>query len=181
MRTNVLPDSSNPILGAMTDTGVEVLEYIPQLRRYARFLLGSPDQVDDLVQDCLVRAIERGHRWQPGTNMRAWLFTVMRNLFIDQKRRYALRPRLLSIDEQRPQVSWPPSQIDSIELRNLVLSLNALPDSQRIAVLLVGLEGFTYEEASTVMNVPVGTVRSRLSRGRQTLRLVMQIDLRKAL
>ncbi len=181
MRTNALPNSSNPILGAITDTRVEVLEYIPQLRRYARFLFGGPDQVDDLVQDCLVRAIERGHRWQPGTNMKAWLFTILHNLFIDHKRRYASRPRLLSIDEQRPQMSWPPNQIDSIELKNLELSLNALPDSQRIAVLLVGLEGFTYKEASTVMNVPVGTVRSRLSRGRQTLRLVMQVDHRKAL
>ncbi len=165
----------------MAPIAVQLIENIPQLRRYAWVLLGSRDQADDLVQDCLVRAIQRGHLFQPGTNLRAWLFSVMRNLLIDQKRRRASRPRLVSIDRQSPQISFQPTQTDTIELKNLLLSIDALPDNQRMAVLMVGLEGYTYEEVSTFMKVPVGTVRSRLSRGRQTLRLAMQIDGRRAL
>jgi RNA polymerase sigma-70 factor (ECF subfamily) len=100
----------------------------------------------------------------------------MRNRFIDQYRRYASRPGMVAIDGQFPQLPCRPNQIDSIELRELEASLDALPDSQRMVVLSVGLEGYTYEEVSTFMNVPMGTVKSRLSRGRATLRLVMQVD-----
>lgn len=164
----------------MADIRVLIVEHIPHLRRYARVLLGDPDSADDLVQDCLARAIDRGESWQPGTNLRAWLFTILHNLFIDGKRRYAARPKLVSIDGQVASMSRPPNQTDTIELKILEAALNELPEEQHVTVLLVGLEGFTYEEASAVMGVPVGTVRSRLSRAREALRQAMQEDAPKA-
>jgi len=160
----------------MSDIRVLIVEHIQHLRRYARVLLGDPDSADDLVQECLLRAIDRSHTWRPGTNMRAWLFTILHNLFIDGKRRIASRPRLVSVDGHDARMVQIPNQADSIELSNLEAALHTLPDDQRVTVLLVGLEGLTYEEASSIMGVPVGTVRSRLSRGRETLRQAMDGD-----
>ena len=148
---------------------------IPHLRRYARSLAKEPDSADDLVQACLERAISRVHLWREGTNLRAWLFKIMYNLFISERR---IQARVVRIDDAlNPErfVSVSPSQQVSVELNNVMESLDYLPSEQREVLLLVALEGMTYEEVSDIMEIPVGTVRSRLSRARETMRATFDV------
>lgn len=150
----------------------QAMQYIPRLRRYARALTGDASAADDLVQDALERALIKQDLWREGTDLRAWLFTVMHNVFVNQVRSTAVS-RTVQLDESmadRPQ----PQSSDRLEIRDLDAALQALPEEQRAVVLLVGLEQMTYEEAARVLEVPIGTVMSRLSRGRERLRRLMQ-------
>jgi RNA polymerase sigma-70 factor (ECF subfamily) len=150
----------------------EAMQYIPRLRRYARALTGDASAADDLVQDALERALIKQNLWREGTDLRAWLFTVMHNVFVNQVRSAAFS-RTVQLDESmadRPQ----PQSTDRLEIRDLDVALQALPEEQRAVVLLVGLEQMTYDEAARVLEVPIGTVMSRLSRGRERLRRLMQ-------
>jgi len=148
-----------------------ILAEIPRLRRYARAMLGDRAAADDLVQDTLERAWSRLFQWRPGSDMRAWLFGIMHNLRVDQLR----RPRLAtqSIDEDDFDVPTRPTQTDELELRDIESALNHLPDEQREVLLLVALEEMGYADIATTLGIPVGTVMSRLSRGRERLRLIM--------
>jgi len=148
------------------------MQYIPRLRRYARALTGDPSAADDLVQDALERALVKQSLWREGTDLRAWLFTVMHNVFVNQVRSAAVS-RTVQLDDsiaEQPQ----PQSTDRLEIRDLDAALQALPEEQRTVVLLVGLEQMTYDEAARVLEVPIGTVMSRLSRGRERLRRLMQ-------
>ena len=152
------------------------MQYIPRLRRYARALTGDISAADDLVQDALERALLKQSLWREGTDLRAWLFTVMHNIFINQVRSAAAN-RLVPIDDVAADafVDTPPLQAsDRLEIRDLDAALQALPEEQRAVVLLIGLEQMTYEEAARVLEVPIGTVMSRLSRGRERLRRLLQ-------
>jgi RNA polymerase sigma-70 factor (ECF subfamily) len=148
-----------------------ILAEIPRLRRYARALLGDRAAADDLVQDTLERAWSRLHQWRAGSDMRAWLFGIMHNLRIDQLR----RPRLstLSIDADEFELPTRPTQADALELRDLESALGHLADEQREILLLVALEETSYADIATTLGIPIGTVMSRLSRGRERLRLIM--------
>lgn len=147
-----------------------VIEQIPHLRRYARALVGRSDRADDLVQDCLERAWSRLGLWRRDGNMRAWLFTIMHNLNANAVRAAKRRPRHDSIDDALPHASTPATQEQRLELSALSNALRALPEEQRAVVLLVGLEQFRYDEVATVLDLPIGTVMSRLHRGRERLR-----------
>jgi RNA polymerase sigma-70 factor (ECF subfamily) len=149
-----------------------IIAYIPHLRRYARALTGDPASADDLVQDTLERAWTRMALWRPGSNIRAWLFTIMHNLYVNQIKAGARGRQRKSND---PQLDTPvlASQENRLELRDLMKALQQLPDEQREIVLLIGLEQLSYEEAAKVLRIPVGTVMSRLSRGREQLRMIM--------
>ena len=151
--------------------GSAILAEIPRLRRYARAMLGDRAAADDLVQDTLERAWSRLRQWRTGSDMRAWLFGIMHNLRVDQLR----RPRLTthSIDEDDFEVPTRPTQNDEIELRDLESALGHLPDEQREVLLLVALEEMSYAEIAATLGIPIGTVMSRLSRGRERLRLIM--------
>lgn len=151
----------------------EIEAQIPSLRRYGRALTGNRATADDLVQDTLERALARLSLWRPGSSMRAWLFTIMRNLWISEVQRRAIRPALHSLDDVA-EPSQLPSQIDRLVLRDLGAALAALAEEQREIVLLVGLEGMGYAEAAEVTGVPIGTVMSRLKRGRDRLARLMQ-------
>lgn len=146
-----------------------IREQIPALRRYARALVGDRDRADDLVQDCLVRAISAEHQWKPGTNIRAWLFTILHNVYVSDWRKISRRPSVVSIETEEWRLETPPSQITNVQVGELDRALATLPEQQRITILLVGLQGMDYQEAAAVMGVPLGTVRSRLSRARQAL------------
>ncbi len=146
-----------------------IVEQIPHLRRYALALLGDRDRANDLVQDCLERGLSRWHLWRPG-NLRAWLFTIMHNLNANARRRAARTPAALPLEVAELVVPVPPTQEDALNLAALARALAALPEEQRAVVLLVGLEGFAYAEAATILGVPIGTVMSRLHRGREQLR-----------
>lgn len=152
------------------------MQYIPRLRRYARALTGDANAADDLVQDALERALIKQSLWREGTDLRAWLFTVMHNLFINQVRSAAAN-RLVQIDDVAADAVADmayPQATDRLEIRDLDTALQALPEEQRAVVLLIGLEQMTYEEAARVLAVPIGTVMSRLSRGRERLRRLLQ-------
>lgn len=157
----------------MTDVNRLIVRQIPSLRRYARALIGNPDGADDLVQDSLERALSRANSWRPGSNMRAWLFTIMHNVHANRVRGDTRRPATVAFDEAREEPAARPGQEDGLALRNLADALAALPEEQRAAVLLVGLEGLAYADAAAVLDVPVGTLMSRLSRGRARLREAM--------
>ena len=146
---------------------------IPRLRRYARALTRSADRADDLVQETLLRAISKSHLWQTGTDIRAWLFTIMHNHYVNMVRRAMRDEATIEIEQMSSSLVAITDPTASSQLRELEQSLARLPGEQREVILLVGLEGMSYETAAKVLSVPVGTVRSRLSRGRDALRRLM--------
>lgn len=151
----------------------QIEQEIPRLRRFARGMVRDMSLADDLVQECLERALTRLHLWQPGTNLRAWLFTILRNLHINGVRR---KQTFVDIDgeAQAGLGSAHGSQFSRLEVRDLRRALSKLPREQREVVLLIGLEGISYAEAADIMKVSIGTVKSRLSRGRRALRALME-------
>ena len=154
----------------MGDTNREIEAEIPRLRRYARALTRDVVTADDLVQDCLTRALGKLHLWHDGTDLRAWLFTILHNQYVNQIRRSVREGAAVGLNENEPLLSRAPQQGKRLELRDLERAIAKLPEEQRIVILLVGLEGMHYEEVAAVLDVPVGTIRSRLSRGRENLR-----------
>jgi RNA polymerase sigma-70 factor (ECF subfamily) len=157
----------------MADIQQMIEALIPRMRRYARALVRDVEGADDLVQESLVRALAKRHLWEEGTNLPAWLFTIVHNQHINQIRRSIHTGTMLDIDTVSPVLSEPANQDKRLELRDLDRALGQLAVEQRVVVLLVGLESMPYTEISALLGVPVGTVRSRLSRGRQQLRQLM--------
>jgi len=142
---------------------------IPRLRRYARALTGERAAADDLVQDTLERAWRKLALWRPGSDLRAWLFTIMHNVFVNQVRARRLVPLALD-DAALAETIGGGDPGPATDLMDLDRALARLPDEQRAVLLLVGLEQFSYQEAADVLAVPIGTVMSRLHRGRERLR-----------
>jgi RNA polymerase sigma-70 factor (ECF subfamily) len=149
--------------------------HIPSLRRYAMVLLQyDEDRSDDLVQDCLVRAMSKWHLWRRPHNLRAWLFTILHNIYVNDVQKAAARPNVIELRECLPGTSVLPDQGDGLALREVAQSVQRLPDEQRQILLLVGIEGFSYEEAAQIASVPIGTVMSRLLRARRKLRVMLE-------
>ena len=148
---------------------------IPRLRRYARALTRRADRADDLVQETLVRAIAKSDLWQAGTDIRAWLFTIMHNQHVNMVRRAMRDEATVDIEQMSSSLVAITDPTASRQLRELDTALARLPAEQREVILLVGLEGLSYEAAAQILDVRVGTVRSRLSRGRDALRQLMDM------
>jgi RNA polymerase sigma-70 factor, ECF subfamily len=148
---------------------------IPRLRRYARAMARDPVAADDLVQDCLVRALGKIQLWEKGTDLRAWLFTILHNQYVSLARQTARQRASIALQQCSPGSALSPTQTMRLELRDLERAIAKLPEEQRSVILLIGLEGMGYEEAAAVVNLPVGTVRSRVSRGRETLRMMTEL------
>jgi RNA polymerase sigma-70 factor (ECF subfamily) len=157
------------------DTYQEIEAEIPRLRRYARALTRDIVMADDLVQDCLTRAFGKLHLWREGTDLRAWLFTILHNQYVNHVRRSVREGASVGLSESEPLLMRAPHQGQRLELRDLERAIAKLPQEQRAVILFVGLEGMRYEEVAKVLDVPVGTIRSRLSRGREALRRLMGI------
>jgi RNA polymerase sigma-70 factor (ECF subfamily) len=154
----------------------ELMDHVPRLRRYARALINNRDLADDLVQDTLERALSRTERFQAGTDLRAWLFTIMHNVFANQVRKVSMRAVHVSVDDDNVPESELAVQVSptrTLEVRDLDYALQRLPAEQREVVLLVGLEEMSYADAALALEIPIGTVMSRLSRGRERLRALM--------
>jgi RNA polymerase sigma-70 factor (ECF subfamily) len=147
-----------------------LVELIPRLRRYARALAGDRASADDLVQDTLERAWAKLHLYRRGTDLRAWLFTVMHNVHVNKVR--ATRPTD-PLDEDLPEMALRAPQGDALTMRDLDRSIALLPTEQRAVLLLVTLEDMSYEEVARTLGIPMGTVMSRLSRAREKLRAMM--------
>lgn len=147
---------------------------IPRLRRYARYLVRDVDHADDLVQEALVRALNNLEKWQRGTNLRSWLFVILRNVYINEIRRARTTPQSSELQPNDIALGVSGGQ----EWRQAVVEMERafvrLSDEHKDVLFLVAVEGLEYEEAARVLGIPIGTVRSRLSRARLALRGLMQ-------
>jgi len=159
----------------MHDFGRMAEAEIPRLRRYARTLTRDVVRADDLVQSCLTRAVAKQHLWQYGTDLRAWLFTIMHNQHVNDVR-HGVREGISVEVGEAPQLTVQSNAMPALELRDLERALAKLSHEQREVILLVGLEGMRYDQVAEILNVPIGTVRSRLSRGRDQLRRLMGME-----
>lgn len=155
-------------------THFPLTEHIPSLRRYARVLTGDAWMADDLVQDTLERACAKWRLWVVGSDLRAWLFTLMHNIFINQVRRstrQATAGITVNFEDVEGEMAAP--ETGTAQALDLQRCLLRLPEDQRVVLLLVSLEDLSYEEVAKITGVPVGTVMSRLSRARSRLRELM--------
>lgn len=158
----------------MNETLSLVEREIPRLRRYARYLVRDPNRADDLVQETLVRAIEKLHTWQQGTNMRAWLFVIMRNSFISEVRNEKRRPMTSILRDDHPAYAVTGGEMTHVAFIDVQRAFEVLSEDHRDILQLVVIEGLKYEEAAAVLNVPIGTVRSRVARARLALRDLLE-------
>jgi len=150
----------------------ELARVIPHLRAFGRSLSGNRDLADDLVQETLMKAWAARKRFQAGTNMRAWTFIILRNLFLSQMRRARFRGEWDELTASKL-LAAPASQDRHVELADLQRALLYLPQPQREALILVGAGGFAYEEAAEICGCAVGTIKSRVARGRAALEQLM--------
>jgi RNA polymerase sigma-70 factor (ECF subfamily) len=153
----------------------QIVEVIPNLRAFARSLVNNPAQADDLVQGALMRALSNLDKFQSGTNLRAWMFTIQRNLFYSE-----LRKRRREVEDAdggyAAMLSTQPNQIPALELQDFRSALEQLPVEQREALILIGASGFSYEDAANICGCAIGTMKSRVNRGRNRLADLLQID-----
>ena len=159
------------------DTAVrqEILATIPGLRAFAISLCGNADRADDLVQEALLRALANIHSFEPGTNMAAWLFTILRNHFRSEYRKR--RREVEDADGRYAEgLTSQPEQHGHVEFAEFRTALGKLPDEQREALILVGASGFSYEEAAKICDCAIGTVKSRVNRARTRLAELMAVD-----
>ena len=157
---------------SLTEAGALMVAALPRLHRYACALVGDRAAADDLVQDTLERAWARIDSWRPDGDMRAWLFSILHNVHADQRR----RPAVATVPLHDEALALPvrASQTDGLDMRDLETALRQIPTEQREVLLLVALEDMSYEEIARTLGVPLGTVMSRLSRGRARLGGVME-------
>jgi len=153
----------------------ELLGAIPSLRAFAMSLAQNADKADDLVQETLVKAWDKQASFQPGTNLKAWVFTILRNEFYSQMRK---RGREVQDSEgiMTERLAVHPSQHGSMDLDDFRTALETLPEDQREAIILIGASGFSYEEAATICGVAVGTIKSRVSRARSRLQEILGVS-----
>ena|ERR1700730_331188 len=149
----------------------------PALRRYARVLLHGSQDADDLVHDTLLRALDKLSARHDDAEIRPWLFAIMHNLFVSQKRREKVRRQSTSpIDVEAIAIPVREHQEDALRWHDLVRAFNTIPEDQRVVLLLASIENFSYAEVARVLSIPIGTVMSRLARGRERLRSLTQGD-----
>lgn len=173
--TEEISANETPPAAALSDSEFkrELAAVIPHLRAFGRSLSGSRDLADDLVQETLLKAWAARTRFQAGTNMRAWTFIILRNHFLSQMRRARFKGEWDDLVADRL-LAAPAGQDKEIELADMQRALLQLPQSQREALILVGAGGFAYEEAADICGVAVGTIKSRVARGRVALETMME-------
>lgn len=154
----------------MQDFLDEIALCVPALRRYARALTRDADRADDLVQDCLERAIRKRRLWLPTGPLRAWLFKILLNLHRNDIRRRQRRGETVPLDTMHVEPAVPAPQPGRIALAEMARALDSLPLEQREALLLVTVEGASYQQAASILGIPAGTLMSRLARARAQLR-----------
>lgn len=149
---------------------MDVISLLGPLRRYARSLTRDEGQAEDLVQDTLVRAYERRGTFQPGGNLRGWLLSILHNTFIDDRRRHAAETRRAQHLAVQTESSAPAAQESQVRLHQVQQAFLSLPEDQRAVLHLVAIEGLSYQEAAATLDIPIGTLMSRLGRARAALR-----------
>lgn len=151
-------------------------EHLGALRRYALLLTRNPVEADDLVQDCLTKAMVSASQWRPGSDLRAWLFRILYTCHISDRRKRQVRDR--HAEQALPEDSVAANQLVHLELQQVVAALDELPEAQRQAILSVALDDLKYDEAARRLGVPIGTFMSRLARGREALRRRLEMTKR---
>ncbi len=151
----------------------ELISCVPHLRAFAWFLARNRDRADDLVQDTIVRALSEAHRFQAGTNLKAWTFTILRNLHYGERRKSCIRLQPLD-DPLAYQASMLPSQLANLEFGDFRRAFWQLGDDRREALILIGASGLSYEEAAKVCGCATGTIKSRVSRARRELLRILE-------
>jgi RNA polymerase sigma factor (sigma-70 family) len=161
----------------MSDMARLIEPLIPALRRYARALVGDAASADDLVQDCLERTITRWHQRRDDGDTRAWTFTILHNLAINRLRQKTRRGRHIDLDDaEESAMARRAAQEDGLRETDIMAAVSRLPEDQRCVLLLISVEELSYADAARVLDVPIGTVMSRLARARERLRQLMQDD-----
>jgi RNA polymerase sigma-70 factor (ECF subfamily) len=158
----------------MNEVYRDIDQYIPHLRRYARALSHNAVAADDLVQESLLRALTKSHLYRPGTNLRAWLFTILHNLYISEMRRNVRTGVAVDPVDAEASLATRPNQEAGLMIGALERALRALPHEQRSLIMLVALEGRSYEDVAKSQKLALGTVKSRISRGRSQLRSALE-------
>lgn len=159
----------------MTDPREEIVEHLGPMRAFAMSLTHNSALADDMVQDALVKAWSKIDTFKPGTNMRAWLFTILRNTYYSHHRK--ARREVADIDNEMSNgLARKPDHDGRLQMRDFNVAFKMLTDEQREALVLIGAGGFSYEEAAETCNVAVGTIKSRVNRARARLAELMQID-----
>lgn len=160
----------------VADIKAELVALLPRLRRFALGLTGAADQADDLVQAGCLKALERSDQWQPGTSLASWMYRILQTTWIDQQRTATRRNTVADTDAvERHATDDAERRRDAGDnLRDVEREIAALPDEQRVVLVLVCVEGMAYKEAAAVLDLPVGTVMSRLARARGRLADVLQ-------
>ena len=160
-----------------------VVREIPKLRRYARMLLRDSDRSEDLVQDTLTRCFIKRHLWERGSDLRAWMFTVMHSQYVNLVRSSIRQGSRIGVTDtlinHSPSLHYSARQTTALVMRDLRRAMATIPAKQRVAIELIALENMNYEDAAELLGVPVGTVRSRLSRGRDALRELLGLEQRE--
>ncbi len=146
---------------------------IPRLRRYALALTGDPVAADDLVQDCLERGLRKRHLWKREGSIRNWLYRILYTVFVNQGTHRRRARRHIGFDQVSVMPTEPAAQENRLVCRDIGEAMQRLPKDQRAAIVLTALEGLSYDEAADVLGIPIGTLRSRLSRGREELRGIL--------
>jgi RNA polymerase sigma-70 factor (ECF subfamily) len=148
---------------------------LPPLRRFARALTGDPALADDLVQDCVERALNKSHLYDPSRPLRAWLYAVLRNLYISGLRRNSRSTIVKTVDDLIDgEDAVPPAQEERLSISSVSAALDRLAAQHREVIVLVGLEEMSYRDVSEILGVPIGTVMSRLSRAREHLKQILE-------
>ncbi len=157
------------------DLRSSVAAEVPYLRRFARALTGNPSTADDLVQDCIERALTRLHLYDEDRNLRTWLYTILRNLYINDVRKNSRRGPHMNIEEvSEHSLGQSTDQANqSVLVQDIAKALEQLPDEQREVIVLIAIEELSYEETANIIGTPIGTVMSRLSRARNRLKIIM--------
>jgi RNA polymerase sigma factor (sigma-70 family) len=172
-----MEENARPTVNAAMDASLDTIrsqmvQLLPRLRRYAIALAGSVADGDDLVQDTVERALKHLHTWEPGTRLDSWMFRIAKNRFLDG-RRSAKRARMVAIDapQEAAEVAEDGARAMQarLELQDVNTALQALPGEQRLAVALVLVDGLSYREAADILEIPIGTLTSRISRAREAL------------
>ncbi len=156
---------------ASQDFNAGLTGQLPALRRYALALTRSRDEADDLVQDCVAKAMASAAQWRPGTDLRAWLFRILYTCHVSRIRKQQVRGTPTSVDEV--EIGMAADQQARLEAKQIIAALDALPAAQRDAILTVALDDIRYDEAARRLGIPIGTFMSRIARGREALRRIV--------
>ncbi|MGO8953231.1 MAG: RNA polymerase sigma factor [Rhodomicrobium sp.] len=153
------------------DLRLQIVDFLPRLRRFSHALTGDPDKGDDLVQETCARALSRLDQWEPGTRLDSWMFRIAQNLWLDQRRAHKVRGNTVDIDEvyDLPGDDGRTVTESRLTLAEVSQGIAQLPADQQVLIALVCVEGLSYKEAAEVLEVPIGTVMSRLARARRVL------------